>query len=75
MYRGADHPHGHCQTAGTGAQDLGCSTSCVKCLTALPLTPRVLANRVWAHLFGEGLVKSVDNFGITGDAPANQARI
>jgi len=36
-----------------------------------PLTPRVLANRVWQHLFGQGLVKSVDNFGVTGDKPSH----
>jgi len=36
-----------------------------------PLTARVLANRVWQHLFGEGIVRSVDNFGTTGDAPTH----
>ncbi|HEY1600982.1 MAG TPA: PSD1 and planctomycete cytochrome C domain-containing protein [Pirellulales bacterium] len=36
-----------------------------------PLTPRVFVNRVWNHLFGQGLVKSVDNFGVTGDAPSH----
>ncbi|HYT92791.1 MAG TPA: PSD1 and planctomycete cytochrome C domain-containing protein, partial [Gemmataceae bacterium] len=36
-----------------------------------PLTPRVMANRVWQHLFGQGLVSSVDNFGVTGDRPSN----
>jgi len=36
-----------------------------------PLAPRVLANRVWHHLFGRGLVSSVDNFGVTGDAPSH----
>jgi hypothetical protein len=36
-----------------------------------PLTARVYANRVWQHLFGVGLVSSVDNFGSTGDLPAN----
>src|SRR5262249_34860634 len=36
-----------------------------------PLTPRVMANRVWHHLFGAGLVTSVDNFGVTGDAPSH----
>lgn len=36
-----------------------------------PLTPRVMANRVWQKLFGEGLVKSVDNFGSTGDTPSH----
>ncbi|HVE38300.1 MAG TPA: PSD1 and planctomycete cytochrome C domain-containing protein [Planctomycetota bacterium] len=36
-----------------------------------PLTPRVMVNRVWRHLFGRGLVSSVDNFGVTGDAPSH----
>ena len=36
-----------------------------------PLTARVYANRVWEHLFGTGLVSTVDNFGSTGDTPAN----
>ncbi len=38
-----------------------------------PLTSRVMANRVWQHLFADGLVASVDNFGVTGDAPSNAA--
>ncbi len=36
-----------------------------------PLTPRVYVNRVWAHLFGKGIVRSVDNFGTTGDVPSH----
>lgn len=36
-----------------------------------PLTARVMANRVWHHLFGAGLVRSVDNLGVTGDAPSH----
>jgi mono/diheme cytochrome c family protein len=36
-----------------------------------PLTPRVMAYRVWKHLFGQGLVASVDNFGVTGDPPSH----
>ncbi|MDA7610313.1 PSD1 and planctomycete cytochrome C domain-containing protein [Verrucomicrobia bacterium] len=36
-----------------------------------PLTPRVYVNRVWHHLFGRGIVRSVDNFGTTGDAPTH----
>ena len=36
-----------------------------------PLTLRVIVNRVWQHLFGQGIVKSVDNFGATGDRPSH----
>ncbi|MBX3747820.1 MAG: PSD1 domain-containing protein [Verrucomicrobiae bacterium] len=36
-----------------------------------PLTWRVMANWVWAHLMGRGLVASVDNFGVLGEAPSH----
>ena len=36
-----------------------------------PFPARVMVNRVWRHLFGEGIVKSVDNFGKLGDEPTH----
>ena len=38
-----------------------------------PLTARVMANRVWHWLFGAGIVRTADNFGTTGELPANPA--
>jgi hypothetical protein len=36
-----------------------------------PLASRVIVNRVWHHLFGEGIVRTTDNFGVTGDRPSH----
>ena len=36
-----------------------------------PLAARVLANRVWQHHFGAGLVRTPNDFGARGDAPAH----
>ena len=36
-----------------------------------PLTARVMANRVWLKLMGEGLVTTPDNFGIMGMEPSH----
>ena len=38
-----------------------------------PLAARVMVNRTWHHLFGAGLVRTVDNFGKMGEAPSNPA--
>jgi hypothetical protein len=39
---------------------------------ANPLTARVMANRIWYWLFGQGIVTTVDNFGTMGEAPTDQ---
>lgn len=38
---------------------------------ANPLTPRVMSNRIWTWLMGQGIVRTVDNFGTTGEAPTH----
>lgn len=36
-----------------------------------PLTARVAVNRLWHHLFGKGIVASVDNLGVLGSPPTH----
>lgn len=36
-----------------------------------PLTPRVWANRVWARIFGIGIVETEEDFGALGSPPTN----
>ncbi len=37
-----------------------------------PIVPRVAVNRIWHQIYGRGIVQSVDNFGVLGDAIQNQ---
>ena len=36
-----------------------------------PLIARVIVNRIWHHLFGRGIVATVDNFGYLGERPSH----
>lgn len=38
-----------------------------------PQTARVLVNRIWMHLFGEGLVRTPNDFGVYGEKPTHPA--
>ncbi len=36
-----------------------------------PLPPRVIVNHLWANLFGEGIVSTVNDFGVRGERPTH----
>ncbi len=36
-----------------------------------PLAARVMVNRIWQHMIGQGIVTSTENFGVTGQSPSH----
>jgi hypothetical protein len=76
--RGAKVPRGFLQVASAEAAPvLSAQESGRRQLAAWlaspdnPLTARVMVNRLWHHLFGAGLVRTVDNFGVVGERPSH----
>lgn len=55
-------PEGHC-----GRLELAAQVTDPK----NPLFTRVIVNRLWHHLFGRGIVATVDNFGVLGQKPTH----
>jgi len=38
-----------------------------------PIVPRVTVNHIWSHLFGAGIVPTMNDFGVRGDRPTHPA--
>jgi len=75
---GAEVPRGFVSVASTGKQptlpkDKSGRLELAQWIASKdnPLTARVMANRIWYHLMGEGIVRTLDNFGIQGERPSH----
>jgi hypothetical protein len=64
---GEDQPPLGEQTSGSGRRELAAWIAS----SDNPLTARVMSNRIWQHLFGQGLVRTPDNFGRLGEPPTH----
>jgi cytochrome c553 len=58
-----------------GATTTGRRTALANWLSAPsnPLTARVMVNRIWQHHFGHGIVRTPNDFGLTGARPTHPA--
>jgi mono/diheme cytochrome c family protein len=56
-----------------GAKSSGRRTALANWMTSKdnPLTPRVMANRIWQYHFGRGIVRSPNDFGLQGSRPTH----
>lgn len=71
-------PRGFLQVCGPGDASIGTPVGSGRLELAHwltdpdnPLVARVMVNRVWMHLMGEGIVRTVDNFGSRGGRPSH----
>lgn len=55
-------------TSSSGRLELA---NCLTSPSIRPLTARVLANRIWQHHFGQGLVQTPNDFGVQGQPPTH----
>jgi hypothetical protein len=74
---GGPVPRGYVQVLSQQPLAIGAGSGRLELAAAIasrdnPLTARVMANRVWLHLFGAGIVATPDNFGAAGARPSNQ---
>ncbi len=67
FFEALDGPRQPAPAVGSGRLELA------QRLTAAnnPLLPRVMVNRLWQHHFGEGIVKTPDDFGVMGERPTH----
>lgn len=53
------------ENSGSGRQQLG------DWIASEPIAARVMVNRIWQHHFGQGLVRTPNDFGSRGDLPSH----